>query len=63
MIDDPPAIIEEIFDAAAARSDLASVAGPLKALWKAGDWKAESIVDAVQAIDFGTIEAREDEAS
>jgi hypothetical protein len=63
MTDGSPAIIKEIFDSAAARPDLASLVGPLKALWKAGEWKAESIVDAVQAIDFGTIKAREDEAS
>jgi hypothetical protein len=58
MTDEPAVIIEEVFNFAGARSELAPLVGPLHALWDADDWKPESIVAAVEAIDFGTAEPR-----
>lgn len=63
LIDNPSAIIGGIFDDATTRPSLASLVGPMRALWEAGEWKAESIVAAVEAIDFQTIESSGDEAS
>lgn len=59
----PAAIIGEIFDSAAGRPNLASLAEPLKVLWEAGEWRAERIVNTLETIDFGGNKDGKEEAS
>jgi hypothetical protein len=61
MTDGPAAIIGDIFDSAGMRAELAPLIGPLHALWDADQWKSESIVAAVEAIDFGKAESSRQE--
>jgi hypothetical protein len=48
----PEVIIEEIFDLAASRPVLTILATPLRELWEAGVWEAQSIVAAVEKVGF-----------